>query len=177
MQKQEYLLNKDEYNSDVSIKEKRVVVRIKKTHLIAILFIVVLSVVGLTLGLVHINGSRISIEEIWKRNTDDNSQMSGMVVKIIKNNGNFKGEIIELPTSASYFEVGQIKWDIISKQGKNEYLYRDLTGGDGSGTYSYSEESVMKLSEDGNTLFLDTFWNNAGAEEDLKQIWDRVKEK
>ena len=112
------------------------------------------------------------IEGVWVRQMDDNSTLAGMTVVVKRDGSMLEGVIIEMPSNAYAFEVGQIKWHMIKKVGFGKYEYYDLTHADGTDQYYYGTSSLLTVLPGGKQLTATTDGSSARGN---YQIWVKQK--
>ena len=129
-------------------------------------------IVLVILGLLAIYMYGRSVEGIWVRQMDDNSTLAGMTVEVKRDGAMFEGVIIDMPSNAYAFEVGQVKWHLIKKVGFGKYEYYDLSNTDGTNNYFYDSVCSLTVLPGGKQLTISTSGSNARGNH---QIWIKQK--
>ncbi|TCL58553.1 hypothetical protein EDD76_106206 [Kineothrix alysoides] len=134
-----------------------------------VIYIICIFFLSAIICLSTLNKSTHDLEGIWIRLPDDTS-FENMKVEIRNDNGILEAEICAAPDGSSRaFQVGQIKWNDMKKNGLTTFTFYDLNEKN-SGKASGS----ILMSNDKKTIYISHSINQGPGRGDY-QIWKKVK--
>lgn len=166
--------NKEDLNQVESQSENVKTITVKKK---TVWIIVAISIAIFAVILAVYTQTR-KITGTWRRVYDDNG-LTGMVVKVGKENGTLCGVVVSVPdkaglTTGYQFEVNDIKWNTIRRTGWGQYEFFDLVAPDYGSEKYYDNLSTMVVSANGKKMVL-TVNGDTSNRTGIYQEWEKIE--